>query len=105
MDIGGIDKSLNIPYSTELEHFVNKWFGSFWPNVILVKEDRELFFYENLRMMDSVNEHGATEDNKQSLVYVIFENERLTCVVGDECQAALTDELFASINANRSFFE
>ena len=116
--IGGMDVTLAGPTSPAEMLLALKYLHGRWPKAIA--EDQydhrltwsyipplsaglELFVFRDPAAAESWRESGATEENSDSLVHLIFEPDCLTLVVdsGASETRRLADELIALLRQNR----
>ncbi len=105
--IGGCDKGLGVEYSERLREFVRKFMFRAWPHCSYEVDEHgaEVFFFRDDASYASWKHEGATDENHDTMVHVIYSPTELWCVVshvpGSET-ARLVDELFAQITQSPS---
>lgn len=88
MGIGGQDVVLEVPFSEDLVDFVQAWFKTFWPNLDWERELEpgkdmaRIFAHRDAQAREDWDDWGATDENLETMVYLVFEPDAL-CLTGE----------------------
>lgn len=79
--IGGLDIIIPAKDTPELRLLVLQYIKSKWPDGCVEVEGQDHFFYKDAASQAAWEKEGGTDQNQDTMIYIIYEPEELTLVI------------------------